>query len=262
MNQTYRIIFLKLFLIFSGLIGLVFYESSFIAYTIIFSILLLIGNGVAGHRYWAHNQFNVNKFGRVLLGVLSTLTSYSPINYWIVQHQHHHRNSDTDKDIHSPNRGFIKSFFTWAFNARDIESVFQDRAVKIQLLKTQQDKLITFLSNNFVLLNLLFFLLLILINWKIFIFGYAVSFVIEYVRISLVNVGCHKKILFSYKNHQTKDNSYNNLLVGFLTLGFGWHNNHHNDSKKLILSEKWWEVDFEGYIAYGFKKIFYEKSNT
>jgi fatty-acid desaturase len=34
-----------------------------------------------------------------------------------------------------------------------------------------------------------------------------------------------------------------------LLLGFGWHNNHHADPKKLILTENWWEIDLEGYMG-------------
>jgi stearoyl-CoA desaturase (delta-9 desaturase) len=72
----------------------------------------------------------------------------------------------------------------------------------------------------------------------------------------MVNSLCHLNIIGSYRNHQTQDQSYNNIILGIVTLGFGWHNNHHNDAGRLILTEKWWELDLEGYAGLVLSKIF------
>jgi fatty-acid desaturase len=38
--------------------------------------------------------------------------------------------------------------------------------------------------------------------------------------------------------------------LGWLGMGFGWHNNHHAHPGKLILTERWWEIDIEGYVGW------------
>jgi fatty-acid desaturase len=76
---------------------------------------------------------------------------------------------------------------------------------------------------------------------------YAAAYAIDFARLGLVNWFCHRG---GYRNFDTKDQSTNNLVLGWLGMGFGWHNNHHANPGKLILTEKWWELDVEGYIGW------------
>ena len=46
-----------------------------------------------------------------------------------------------------------------------------------------------------------------------------------------------------YRNFDTRDQSSNNLLVGYLTGGEGWHNNHHAAAVDPQFGKKWWEFD-------------------
>jgi stearoyl-CoA desaturase (delta-9 desaturase) len=41
----------------------------------------------------------------------------------------------------------------------------------------------------------------------------------------------------------TSDGSRNNLLIGFLAAGEGWHNNHHADPTSARHGHQWWEFD-------------------
>ena len=42
----------------------------------------------------------------------------------------------------------------------------------------------------------------------------------------------------------TKDDSRNNLLISLLTMGEGWHNNHHRKPAAANQGfHKWWEFD-------------------
>ena len=53
--------------------------------------------------------------------------------------------------------------------------------------------------------------------------------------------------LFGYKNHDTDDHSTNNWLVALLTVGEGWHNNHHHDPASASNQHRWWEFDITYY---------------
>lgn len=49
--------------------------------------------------------------------------------------------------------------------------------------------------------------------------------------------------LWGYRNYETPDNSRNNILIGLLAGGEGWHNNHHAAPTSARHGHKWWEFD-------------------
>jgi stearoyl-CoA desaturase (delta-9 desaturase) len=53
--------------------------------------------------------------------------------------------------------------------------------------------------------------------------------------------------LFGYSNYKTTDHSRNNWFVAILTVGEGWHNNHHHDPASASNQHKWWEIDITYY---------------
>jgi stearoyl-CoA desaturase (delta-9 desaturase) len=46
----------------------------------------------------------------------------------------------------------------------------------------------------------------------------------------------------------TGDDSRNNLVLAFVTLGEGWHNNHHHYQVSARQGFFWWEVDITYYV--------------
>jgi stearoyl-CoA desaturase (delta-9 desaturase) len=46
----------------------------------------------------------------------------------------------------------------------------------------------------------------------------------------------------------TADKSKNNLIVGILAMGEGWHNNHHAFPRSAFHGMAWWQIDISGYI--------------
>jgi stearoyl-CoA desaturase (delta-9 desaturase) len=237
-----------------------FYVQNFFLVFILW-YLRAIGNGLIGHRYFAHNQFKVNDIVRKIFAYITVICAYSSPLYWKVQHLHHHRNSDKDCDIHSPKNGFLNSLFLWPFRIKKIDSVFSDRSAKVSLLKCLKDKNIKFTSNNFILINFLFLTVLFLLDKEIF-FAWSCGYILENIKFGLINSITHVKYFpGNYRNHNLLDNSYNNIFLGFLTLGFGWHNNHHANSNKLVLTEKWWELDIEGICGVLLEKIFYRSQD-
>jgi stearoyl-CoA desaturase (delta-9 desaturase) len=55
-----------------------------------------------------------------------------------------------------------------------------------------------------------------------------------------VNSATH---LWGYRNYATDENSRNNVLIGFLSNGEGWHNNHHAQPRCAAHGHRWWEFD-------------------
>ncbi len=54
--------------------------------------------------------------------------------------------------------------------------------------------------------------------------------------------------LFGTRRFDTVDNSRNNFLLAIVTLGEGWHNNHHRFPSSARQGLLWWEIDVSYYI--------------
>jgi stearoyl-CoA desaturase (delta-9 desaturase) len=129
--------------------------------------------------------------------------------------------------------------------------VFDERSSKINYVRAMQDPAIKFFSNYYLWINAAWLLALALIDINL-IWAISAAYVLEQFRLGLLNTVSHIPGLpFGYKNHpDVPDNSQNNYVLGILSLGFGWHNNHHKNAGKLILTEHWWEIDLEGYFGW------------
>jgi stearoyl-CoA desaturase (Delta-9 desaturase) len=57
------------------------------------------------------------------------------------------------------------------------------------------------------------------------------------------------------KRYVTGDESRNNPLLAFFTMGEGWHNNHHAYQYSVRQGFKWWEWDPTYYLLKGLEKI-------
>jgi len=49
--------------------------------------------------------------------------------------------------------------------------------------------------------------------------------------------------MWGYRNYNTDENSKNNWLVGIVSNGEGWHNNHHAEPRCVAHGHRWWELD-------------------
>ena len=50
---------------------------------------------------------------------------------------------------------------------------------------------------------------------------------------------------WGYRNYETDEGSRNNVLVGLVSNGEGWHNNHHADPRSARHGHRWWEFDVD-----------------
>ena len=87
---------------------------------------------------------------------------------------------------------------------------------------------------------------------QMLVWGYVVSTVVLLHATLSVNSIAHK---FGRRTFATKDRSRNNMLVALLTLGEGWHNNHHafpTSAKQGILPG---QIDITWYHILLLKKL-------
>jgi stearoyl-CoA desaturase (delta-9 desaturase) len=82
-------------------------------------------------------------------------------------------------------------------------------------------------------------------GWSGVVWGFLVSTVLLYHGTFLVNSACH---LFGTRRYETTDHSKNCWWAALLTMGEGWHNNHHHYQSCARQGFKWWEVDVSYYL--------------
>jgi stearoyl-CoA desaturase (delta-9 desaturase) len=54
--------------------------------------------------------------------------------------------------------------------------------------------------------------------------------------------------MYGRRRYDTRDTSRNNALLALITLGEGWHNNHHHFAVSARQGFFWWEIDMTYYL--------------
>lgn len=206
-----------------------------------------VGIGVGYHRLFSHRQFETSKPIEYALAILGTLSAYSPLSFWTASHQHHHKTVDTDKDPASPEHfGFWESVLWYRMREQTLKIIDIRNYCFIRLAR---DPFLMFVSKYFeiIIWVTMIIMCVIGINWLASVL--IIPIFLEHIRINLVNAFGHIDIPGSYRNYDTPDRSQNNFFIGYLSFGFGWHNNHHANPSQLSLHNKWWEFDIEGLLG-------------
>lgn len=198
----------------------------------------IVGNTIGFHRYLTHQSFKVNKFWHYGFIFLGSLTGQGSPIFWTALHLHHHRNSDTDKDVHSPIKGFWQSFILW-----QIKGKFEGMKGLIAPKNLYKDPIIKFLHYNYYKIYWAVGLTLFLIDYKFFLYFFCLgAFFMMSILDNLSNFFLHYSNV-GYTNFDTKDQSRNIPFLAYITLGAGWHNNHHYDPKNYRFGIKKYELD-------------------
>jgi stearoyl-CoA desaturase (delta-9 desaturase) len=168
--------------------------------------------------------------------------------WWVGHHRHHHLHTDSDADTHSPRAGFFWSHMGWLFSPRCIP-VRIDRVADLNRIPE-----LRLLERYYYVVNLGYWTLLYLIGelWRrvepeagidglqLLVWGGVVSTVCVYHIIWSANSFCHR---YGTRRFPTADDSRNNAIVSLLTLGDGWHHNHHQFPYSARHGIRWWELD-------------------
>lgn len=203
--------------------------------------LRIFGIGAGYHRYFSHRAYRTSRAFQLFLAVLSQSTTQKSVLWWASKHRHHHQYSDTSNDVHSPrHKGFIYSHMGWIF-ARKHEtadlSKIPDFAKYPELMWLHKYELVPA-----VLLALLCFAI---DGWPGLIVGFFWSTVLVYHGTFCINSLAH---VHGKQRYVTGDDSRNNWLLAFFTMGEGWHNNHHAYQSSVRQGFRWWEIDMTFYI--------------
>jgi stearoyl-CoA desaturase (delta-9 desaturase) len=218
----------------------------------IFSWVIIgpISSVITLHRLLAHRSFKTHVWIEKLLSYVSVISTLGPTISWVALHRQHHNTSDRIGDPHSPNIdnkfNIIKSIKIWLGYDWKIPNI--PIAYVKDLMRDPTHK---FIFNNYFKIIFTFWIILFLINPIYWLFVYVVPASLTVHLIGVVNVLGHSH---GYRNYETLDKSTNSWIANIVSLGDGWHNNHHATSGNYYSGEKWWEWDLMGCIIYLIKK--------
>ena len=205
------------------------------------------------HRYFSHRSFKTSRILQFIFAILgATATQRGPI-WWAAHHRHHHVNSDTESDCHSPREGFWWSHVGWFLTRNN----FSTKLNHVSDLSRYPE--LRWLDRFDVVVPLIYAVALFCIGeWlaasyptfstnglQLAVWGYLISTVFLLHMTLFINSLAHK---FGSARFRTEDDSRNSLILALVTLGEGWHNNHHFYPVSARQGFYWWEIDITFYI--------------
>lgn len=217
-----------------------------------------LGINIGYHRLLTHRGFACPRWLEHTLAILGLCCWEGTPMSWIAVHRMHHQHSDDGTDPHSPRISFFWSHMGWfliwdpaIYNystydryARDL---FADRFYKWLERPQVWQKIHWAHWLSFPCLGALvgglgtgswLGALQLALSWLVW--GVFVRTVAVWHITWSVNSVTH---LWGYRNFPTRDDSRNNFLVGLITNGEGWHNNHHAQPRSAAHGMRWWELD-------------------
>ena len=206
------------------------------------------------HRYFSHRAFCMGRVAQFLLAFLAQTSAQKGVLWWAAHHRDHHRYSDTERDVHSPiTRGFWWSHMGWvlsdAFDAYDPKLIPDFGKFPELVFLDRYHWLCPWLYGTGI------FSLGIytgLGGWTALAWGLALSTVLLFHATFSINSLAH---LWGTRRFKTLDQSRNNLLLALVTLGEGWHNNHHRFAAACRQGFRWWELDITWLILEGLRLL-------
>jgi stearoyl-CoA desaturase (delta-9 desaturase) len=206
------------------------------------------------HRYFSHKTFHTSRAAQFLFALLGATAVQRGALWWSYQHRHHHKHSDEEEDVHSPTlRGFWWSHIGWITSGRNFPT---DYSQVRDLTKYPE---LVFLNRFDSLVPILFAVALFVLghfigvlfpslgvtSWQLLVWGFFISTTVLFHATSSINSLAH---LLGKRRYETEDNSRNSWLLALITLGEGWHNNHHRYMSATRQGFYWWEIDISYYV--------------
>ena len=193
------------------------------------------------HRYFSHRAYATSRAFQFILAFLAQSSAQKSVLWWAAKHRHHHLHSDTEHDVHSPlHKGLVYSHLGWIFyrqhDATDLTKV-SDFAAYPELRWLHKFEVFPAV----VVAGLCF----LLAGWPGLLVGFFWSTVLVYHATFCINSLAH---VHGRQRYVTGDGSRNNWLLALLTMGEGWHNNHHAYQSSARQGFRWWEIDATYYV--------------
>jgi stearoyl-CoA desaturase (delta-9 desaturase) len=206
------------------------------------------------HRYFSHRAFKAGRFWQFVFALLGNASVQRGPLWWAGHHRHHHRFADLKEDVHSPlQHGFWWSHMGWLTSRENFptpKTYVKDWLKLPELVWINRfDTVVPFLF-ALSLLGLGEFLAAVAPQlgtngFQMLVWGFFISTVVVFHGTVTINSLSH---ILGTRRYDTPDTSRNNPVLALITLGEGWHNNHHHFAIAARQGFFWWEIDITFYV--------------
>ncbi len=241
------------------------YLFSWTAFVVFILGIHIFGQGITigYHRLLTHRSFKTPKWVEHAFAILGICCMEDTPARWVSVHRMHHVHSDEIPDPHSPRVTFWWSHMGWlmyvnrqTYSAAGLEKFAKDLLRDPFYMRLEMNPFAQFV---YVLGQVPAFFLL----------GFGLSFLFSPDMTAAIQLGSSMVVwgvimrviavwhitfsvnslshMFGYTNYETGEDSRNNWFVALLTVGEGWHNNHHEDPSAATVQHRWWEIDISYY---------------
>jgi len=209
------------------------------------------------HRYFSHRTFRTSRGMQFVFAVLGASAAERGPLWWAANHRAHHAHSDQPADVHSPRQhGLWWSHMGWFLAHNQLATQLPRikdfaRYPELQFLNRYDVLVPTILA-----VSVFFFgewlgsayPNLGTNGWQMLVWGFVISTVVLWHGTCTINSLSH---VFGSRRYETSDESRNNIWLALITMGEGWHNNHHKYPSATRQGFLWWEVDMTYYLLRG-----------
>jgi len=205
--------------------------------------------GITGgyHRYFAHKSYKTSRAFQFFLAWIGCAATQKGPLWWSGTHRRHHRYSDAPGDPHSPKDGWYYSHQGWVFDNR-----WEGTPTQSIRDFAKYPEIVWLNKHHWVPPLTLAVLCYLIGGWAGLVWGFAISTTVLWHSTYSINSVAH---LWGTRRYETGDTSRNNFLLALLTLGEGWHNNHHYYMASARNGFFWYEIDITWYVLNALSKV-------
>jgi stearoyl-CoA desaturase (delta-9 desaturase) len=220
-----------------------------VAVAVVLFVVRMFAITAVYHRLLGHRTYKAPRWLTFLGAFVANSSGQRGPLWWAAHHRLHHRDSDEAGDAHSPGQhGFWHAHLLWFMTP----GAFRTRLDMVPDLASHRELL--WLDRFDTVAPVALALACIATGWllgtyapslgtdawQLLVWGFCISTVACAHATFTVNSLAHT---WGSRPYATSDSSRNNAFIALLTLGEGWHNNHHRYPMTARQGFRWWQFD-------------------
>jgi stearoyl-CoA desaturase (delta-9 desaturase) len=223
--------------------------TAFAIFTLTSVITLCVGHSVGLHRGVIHRSYRTSLFLERALVYLATLTGMGGPLALVRMHElrDYWQNQPEAPEYYSYAHGIWRDFLWYLHydhHPRTGEELTLDLPEEVM-----RDRFYQFLDRTWMLQQLPIALMFYaLAGWGGVVWGICARVAVSSLGHWLVNYVAHTTGYQGWSIEGSGEQGRNSILFGAISMGEGWHNNHHAWPNSARMGLEWWEVDF-GYAT-------------
>jgi stearoyl-CoA desaturase (delta-9 desaturase) len=203
------------------------------------------------HRYFTHRSFHTHAWFEAILASVGCLAFQNGPLWWAATHRQHHHFADTESDLHSPNKGFWHAHIGWLWSK-------EADVIDCNLVPDLYRPIPLWVEKHQGLIHCVYICAIVAIaGGKSLLSLWLIPIVLCWHTTFATNSFCHR---FGTQPHLCHPSDFcmarNNIVVGIINLGEGWHNNHHGSPGRCRHGfYRWYQLDIVYIVLVILKKF-------